>query len=461
MSSVDRLFLCGVRSFKPCLTAKEKGHMIQFYKPLTIIVGPNGSGKTTIIEALKYACTGEVPPSCNRGQGFLYDPKLLHESHVKAQIKLRFYNVQGAVYLVQRNMQLTQKQVKMEFKVLDSALVTTDPTTGEKVSLSGRCADIDRQVPELLGVSKAILEHVVFCHQENSNWPMSPDKVLKTYFDEIFAATKYTKALEMIGKYRKEMDSSTIKDLKAAVEVAAVKVKHAKERLPFTNVCHACHASQICSIILSSRPIVPAREEIANLEQLAGRHKTEIEQVAEQIRQLEEAEAQLKQTSEDVRRVTDEIAQAKMKMDGLKQEATRMYDQLDAELVENDAEIDQYQKRFAATLTAIRESVAALESSQRELATRTKTLTAAREEHFNRHARLMADAQARLRSIAERDAQIRAIAKRLGWAEFDGDAAVTSEAASLFLARLQGLSERNRAEVLRSKSDLAKARHVV
>lgn len=112
-------------------------------------------------------------------------------------------------------------------------------------------------MPELLGVSKAILEHVVFCHQESSNWPMSPDKILKTYFDEIFAATKsvallsasstpapahsltgyfpiarsrrYTKALEAINKYRKEMDATTLRDLKAALDVCAVKVEHAKK----------------------------------------------------------------------------------------------------------------------------------------------------------------------------------------------------------------------------------------
>ena len=30
-------------------------------------------------------------------------------------------------------------------------------------------------------------------HQEESNWPLSEGKVLKDKFDDIFAATKYTK----------------------------------------------------------------------------------------------------------------------------------------------------------------------------------------------------------------------------------------------------------------------------
>lgn len=42
---------------------------IEFYTPMTIILGQNGSGKTTIIECLKYACTGKLPGgSASSGQ---------------------------------------------------------------------------------------------------------------------------------------------------------------------------------------------------------------------------------------------------------------------------------------------------------------------------------------------------------------------------------------------------------
>lgn len=40
------------------------------------------------------------------------------------------------------------------------------------------------------GVSKAILENVIFCHQEESNWPLSEPTPLKKKFDDIFEATK-------------------------------------------------------------------------------------------------------------------------------------------------------------------------------------------------------------------------------------------------------------------------------
>jgi recombinational DNA repair ATPase RecF len=44
MSSIDKLAVRGIRSFSPF--DEEK---IEFYKPLTLILGQNGAGKTVII----------------------------------------------------------------------------------------------------------------------------------------------------------------------------------------------------------------------------------------------------------------------------------------------------------------------------------------------------------------------------------------------------------------------------
>jgi DNA repair protein RAD50 len=49
---------------------------------------------------------------------------------------------------------------------------------------------MDNEIPRLLGVSKAVLENVIFCHQEDSYWPLSEASVLKKKFDDIFEATK-------------------------------------------------------------------------------------------------------------------------------------------------------------------------------------------------------------------------------------------------------------------------------
>lgn len=53
-------------------------------------------------------------------------------------------------------------------------------------------------------MSTAILDNVIFCHQEESLWPLSEPSVLKKKFDDIFSATKFTKALDNIKSLRKE-----------------------------------------------------------------------------------------------------------------------------------------------------------------------------------------------------------------------------------------------------------------
>lgn len=50
---------------------------------------------------------------------------------------------------------------------------------------------MDAEIPHLLGVSKSVLENVIFCHQEDSYWPLAEPAALKKKFDDIFEATRY------------------------------------------------------------------------------------------------------------------------------------------------------------------------------------------------------------------------------------------------------------------------------
>jgi hypothetical protein len=118
----------------------------------------------TIIECLKMGCTGELPPHCKNGQAFIHDPKILAKQEVKAQIKLKFFGLTAQPVVCTRSFSLTQKATKMEYKAFEAALQTVD-SSGAKQSLSYKCADLNRLVPELMGVSPAVLENVIFVHQ--------------------------------------------------------------------------------------------------------------------------------------------------------------------------------------------------------------------------------------------------------------------------------------------------------
>ncbi|XP_069688803.1 DNA repair protein RAD50 isoform X2 [Periplaneta americana] len=108
----------------------------------------------------------------------------------------------GSKLVVTRIMQLTQKLKKLEFKTRDSTLSKVT-RTGERADISGRCLDIDLEVSAALGVSKSILNNVIFCHQEDSAWPLDEGKKVKEKFDDIFDATKHNKYLEHIRLKKK------------------------------------------------------------------------------------------------------------------------------------------------------------------------------------------------------------------------------------------------------------------
>ncbi|MPC81536.1 DNA repair protein RAD50 [Portunus trituberculatus] len=111
MSHVSRLAILGVRSF-----GTDEHKVVEFNRPLTLILGQNGCGKTlraevgmssysallylyttvtnevdllkcvvlqTIIESLKYVTTGDPPPGSGSGSSFIHDPKITGEAKVR------------------------------------------------------------------------------------------------------------------------------------------------------------------------------------------------------------------------------------------------------------------------------------------------------------------------------------------------------------------------------------------
>ncbi|KIZ02464.1 DNA repair protein RAD50 [Monoraphidium neglectum] len=380
MCTVEKLLIKGVRSFSP-----DNQNVIEFYRPLTLIVGSNGAGKTTIIECLKQACTGELPPNTKSGQSFIHDPKVAGETEVKAQIKLRFRTALGAPVVVCRSFQLSQKKAALQFKTLDSVLQTYNKDTGSKQAITYRCADMDRMVPSLMGVSKAILENVIFVHQEDSNWPLAEGKVLKSKFDDIFAATKYTKALDAFRKLKAEK-AAELKDAKLKLET----LKTQKDQ-----------AHKLRDTVARGRAAVQEGE--AQILDLQNRIEAIVADMAgldsqlEKLQGINEQQAKLdaaigvvqKQHAEQLSRLTEEF-----------EETT---DQLEAYLENYDAEMRAKQAE-AADLT-------------RQAGSKRLEAEALKEQYSKackRHGRLAAEAEAHASNVRARDELVRDTAARYG-----------------------------------------------
>jgi DNA repair protein RAD50 len=203
MSCIDKLSILGIRSFD-----NARAETMHFTPPLTLIVGTNGSGKTTIIECLKYATTGETPPNSKTGGAFIHDPNLAQDKEVMAQVRLSFRSTDGHKMVCTRSLQLTVKKTTRSVKALDSSINMF--RNGEKRSMSSRVAEINDVMPKYLGTSKAILDSVIFCHQDESLWPLAAPKDLKERFDKIFEAQKYSLAIDNIKVMRKGQNEKLI-----------------------------------------------------------------------------------------------------------------------------------------------------------------------------------------------------------------------------------------------------------
>lgn len=202
MSSIYKLSISGIRSF-----SDETQETIQFGKPLTLIVGTNGSGKTTIIECLRYATTNELPPNSKNGASFINDPNLHGSNETKAQIKLAFQNTKRTNLILSKSLMASKnpRSKTISFKTKENQLMSVH--NGEKQTISSKVADIENLIPQHLGVSKAILNYVIFCHQDESLWPISESSILKKKFDEIFDSSKFIKILDSIKGITKEINN--------------------------------------------------------------------------------------------------------------------------------------------------------------------------------------------------------------------------------------------------------------
>ncbi|NXE05640.1 RAD50 protein, partial [Lophotis ruficrista] len=302
MSKIEKMSILGVRSFG--VEDKDK-QIITFFSPLTILVGPNGAGKTTIIECLKYISTGDFPPG-TKGNSFVHDPKVANETDVRAQIRLQFRDVNGELVAVQRSMVCTQKGKKTEFKTLEGVITRTKH--GEKVSLSSKCAEIDREMISALGVSKSVINNVIFCHQEESNWPLSEGKALKQKFDEIFSATRYIKALETLRQVRLKQ-SLKVKECQTELKYLKQNKEKAQEIQDQLNSTEAQLAASKENVKSIESQLEPLKSSLSAVEQnlvKVMRLDNDVKALESRRRQMEKDNKDLQQKMEKVFQGTDE-----------------------------------------------------------------------------------------------------------------------------------------------------------
>ncbi|ORM41773.1 DNA repair protein RAD50 [Babesia sp. Xinjiang] len=300
MSTLHSLEIQGIRCFSPNNTQK-----IQFEKPLTLIVGPNGAGKTTIVECLKMGLSGILPPNSDRGKSFVHDCKLSQEREVRAQITLAVETYKKEMVYATRKYSITRdKNIpnKATFKAGET-IMTVKPPVGEQRTVSMKCSDMDSSMPAMMGLSKAIIDSVILCHQDESNWALDDIAKVKAKFDDLLETSRYTKALSALNKAKREQDE-------------AVKRETAKLQLAKAQVVQVADLKKQLST--NHDAISKAKANIAELE-------TELIKLNETSKALREEQEATLTTFKEIRRTNEIIERLTKEINAMHQNMPEIY----------------------------------------------------------------------------------------------------------------------------------------
>ncbi|XP_041359275.1 DNA repair protein RAD50-like [Gigantopelta aegis] len=392
MSTIEKLSIQGIRSFGPEDTDKQ---IIHFFTPLTLILGPNGTGKTTIIECLRYMTSGFFPPGA-KGGAFIHDPKVAHEREVKGQIRLQLRDVTNQQCIVQRSMTATQKLKKVEMRTLDG-VITRRGADGEKKSITSKCAELDREMVAALGVSKAVLDNVIFCHQEDANWPLCEGKALKEKFDAIFASTRYTKVLETIRKLKQEQDQN--------IKICREELKYLKQ--------HKEKASEL-------------EGNLSELEAKFAASKESVEKINTQLVPIEDKLQQINTKANEIHDIKLRKQKATTNKEHLEKSIEELQENIENDFPGSTSELKKTLSQFERKVQDSQETLQEFKHRQDELSRELDRLGREKSQILVEVGKLEQEAENREDSVKKRDSIIRKLATEYQFEGFErGD--ITTE----------------------------------
>lgn len=176
-------------------------HEIRFQKGITFLMGANGSGKTSILEAISYALTGEAA-LFKAGER----PQLLRDPNKPASVTLQF-EITDTEYQIQR------------FQTPERAGAAFILRLRDKKALADTHAGVTKQVEKLLNISDDFLRRIVYMAEGDVfrflNAP--PKDALDTQIRSVLGLTQldeFSSALNASEKYFKGR-LKTLQDLNA------------------------------------------------------------------------------------------------------------------------------------------------------------------------------------------------------------------------------------------------------
>lgn len=305
----------------------HKNSKIKFGQGISVIVGDNGSGKTSILEAVNFALFKQKPNNINADD-------LIRRGTEEAEVSVTFHS-NGRKYRVLRE--------RKTGKATGSALYQD-----EKLLVRGE-DEVTLEVERILGVNGELFTSAVYIKQGEIDGLISAaPAVRKEQVGRLLGAqdleNAYKNMRELIGEYdmRFEKFQTVPEDIKKTEE----KIKKEKQE-----IAQLSEEIKIIDKNLSEkrRRFEEKEKEIAQLEKLKdllnAREKNiaEIENLDEKIKKIESYERELKETE----RIHEEYAKLEQEIEALNKEKIKFAgystkcEQLSSELASQRKKADE------------------------------------------------------------------------------------------------------------------------
>jgi len=282
--------------------------------PMVVITGDNGSGKSSIIEAILFCLYGET--SITRGKGEMKKSELLNDKTNKDAVVSLTFELNGNIYRVERT--LDRKKGTSGY----ARIFEVGPSSGTRAKQAVAPKEVTKSIESLIGMDYDSFTHsVVMTQGEFEALTEAKPAKRKELFMKMFGLTKYEDYLKEV-KNRKtnlnaEMEniSGQIKILEADVEKESETRKSLEEaEKEFEKV-----ESEVTKTELNKRRIEEdlnkasgdkkdydnLLERLASLKEEIGSRQSELESKQEEYKEILRAEEELKEIQPKIERYNE------------------------------------------------------------------------------------------------------------------------------------------------------------
>lgn len=131
-------------------------------------------------------------------------------SEVKSKVELEFITPNNKRMAVVRLLEGIKKGDKYTTSQIDASIIKKDEkstSNNSTTNKSSKVKDVNSQMIKYMGVSEEMLNTVIFCHQEEVNWPLNLKNDLKDRLEDIFSTKKYSNLLSELLDVKKKRES--------------------------------------------------------------------------------------------------------------------------------------------------------------------------------------------------------------------------------------------------------------